>query len=35
MKPNGKSICASLKQVRKRVADSNGIVYGVSPKTQL
>lgn len=27
MKPNGKSICASLKQVRKRVADSNGIVY--------
>ena len=27
MKPNGKSICAALKQVRKRVADTNGIVY--------
>ena len=28
MKPNGKNICAALKQVRKRVADTNGIVYG-------
>ena len=27
MKPNGKGICAALKQVRKRVADTNGIVY--------
>ncbi len=27
MKPNGKNICAALKQVRKRVADTNGIVY--------
>ena len=27
MKPNGKSICAALKQVRKRVADTNGIVF--------
>jgi len=25
MKPNGKNICAALKQVRKRVADTNGI----------
>ena len=30
MKPNGKNICAALKQVRKRVADTNGISY--SPK---
>ena len=29
MKPNGKSICAALKQVRKRVADTNGIVYAL------
>ena len=27
MKSNGKNICAALKQVRKRVADTNGIVY--------
>ena len=27
MKTNGKNICAALKQVRKRVADTNGIVY--------
>ena len=27
MKSNGKNICATLKQVRKRVADTNGIVY--------
>ena len=27
MKTNGKSICATLKQVRKCVADTNGIVY--------
>lgn len=27
MKTNGKNICAVLKQVRKRVADTNGIVY--------
>ncbi|WP_232211112.1 membrane receptor RagA [Prevotella conceptionensis] len=27
MKPNGKNICAALKQVRKRVADTNGITY--------
>ena len=27
MKPNGKNICAVLKQVRQRVADANGIVY--------
>ncbi|RKW62013.1 MAG: membrane receptor RagA, partial [Prevotella sp.] len=26
MKTNGKNICAALKQVRKRVADTNGIV---------
>ena len=30
MKSNGKNICAALKQVRKRVADTNGISY--SPK---
>ncbi len=27
MKPNGKNICAALKQVRRRVAETNGIVY--------
>ena len=27
MKSNGKNICAALKHVRKRVADTNGIVY--------
>ena len=27
MKPNGKNICAALKEVRQRVADTNGIVY--------
>ena len=27
MKPNGKNICAALKEVRQRIADTNGIVY--------
>ena len=31
MKSNGKNICAALKQVRKQVADANGIHYTPAP----
>ncbi len=33
MKKNGKSICQALKQIRKQIADTNGIVYKPKPCT--
>ena len=33
MKKNGKSICQALKQIRKQIADTNGIVYNPKPCT--
>ncbi|WP_025799159.1 energy transducer TonB [Hoylesella saccharolytica] len=33
MKKNGKSICQALKQIRKQIADTNGIVYNSKPCT--
>ena len=33
MKKNGKSICQTLKQIRKQIADANGIIYNPKPCT--
>ena len=33
MKKNGKSICQALKQIRKQIADANGIIYNPKPCT--